>query len=624
MEYSQFHFVQGAWLWGLLAIPIVLLFYALFYEATTPSRLLERFADRQLLPHLIKHQGIPVRGIRKSLLVWALAWLCGIVAMAGPCWNYTDQQAFKVPRNFVIVLDLSQTMNAEDVRPSRVARAREEIQDLLDISRGTDIGLIAYAAVPHMVTPLTDDVATIKNLLPALDTSLVTLQGDRLRPALEMAARMLKAEPGGSNSILVISDGEFEESDFTALAHAAGDTTIYTMGIGTLAGGLVPDQSGGWLQDAMGKATISRMQENRLQQLATAGHGFYVTADYSDSDTRAILGGINAARGSAQFVPKSVRVWEDRFYVPALALVLLLLPLFKRGFVFAVIALLAWTLFPGSYAQAATVADLFLNRDQQADAAYDRGDYKGAMAKFDTDYRRGVVAYRAGAYDKAAALFQAAASKNNDLNALYNLGNAQLMQFRPEDAIASYEAVLRRRPGDASAQHNLAIAREMLAQQNQKPNQNNKSDQSRQNGGDGQSKQKGKNEQHGGQNQRSDARNQPQSANQEKSQGRQQDKPGQAQQQAGRKPTSSQGEKQDRLAREGAGHENDASASGRAGAPPNAYTPMNGHNRSVYNANRRAQLDVNADEWLNRIQSDPGSFLKNQFMMEDRESGNRR
>ena len=157
-----------------------------------------------------------------------MAWVFGVVAMAGPRWNYVDEPTFEVARDLVIVLDLSQSMNAKDVKPSRIARAREEIEDLLDMSRGISIGLVAYAAVPHMVTPLTDDVRTIKNLLPELNTSLVTIQGDRLRPALEMAAGMLTAESGDNKSILVISDGGFQENNFAGLAHAAGNAVMPT------------------------------------------------------------------------------------------------------------------------------------------------------------------------------------------------------------------------------------------------------------------------------------------------------------------------------------------------------------------------------------------------------------
>jgi Ca-activated chloride channel family protein len=195
--------------------------------------------------------------------------------MAGPCWDYTQEQTYEPARDLVIVLDLSQSMNATDVEPSRIARAREKIEDLMDMSHDDSIGLVAYAAVPHMITPLTDDFRTIKNLLPELDTSLVTIQGDRLKPALQMAAGMLKDEVGDEKSILVIGDGGFQERDIAGLVQAAGNATIYTMGVGAPGSGL---------------------RANRLQMLATAGHGIYVEANYTDSDTRAILSRMGVGR----------------------------------------------------------------------------------------------------------------------------------------------------------------------------------------------------------------------------------------------------------------------------------------------------------------------------------------
>ncbi|HEY5238151.1 MAG TPA: hypothetical protein VIJ62_07205, partial [Rhizomicrobium sp.] len=147
MGFSQFHFAQSAWLWGFLAIPAVPILYSLFRKARSDG-LLERFADRHLLPHLVKSRGVAGRNIRASLFLWSAAWFFGVIAMAGPRWNYTDQQTFTSAQDLVIVLDLSQSMNAKDVKPSRIARAREEIEDLLDMSLGLSIGLVAYAAVP--------------------------------------------------------------------------------------------------------------------------------------------------------------------------------------------------------------------------------------------------------------------------------------------------------------------------------------------------------------------------------------------------------------------------------------------------------------------------------------------
>jgi Ca-activated chloride channel family protein len=596
MVFSDFYFAQGVWLWGLLAIPLVLLLYAVFYR-TKGAQLLERFADQHLLPYLVKKRGAARRTFRAPLLLWALAWLCGMVAMAGPRWNYTDEQTFQGAQNLVVVLDLSQTMNAVDVKPSRVARAREEIEDLLDMSRGASIGLVAYAAVPHMVTPLTDDVRTIRNLLPALDTSLVTIQGDRLKPALEMAAGMLKAEPGQSKSILVVSDGDFEENDFAGLARAAGNTTIFTMGIGAA-------QTSSNVSDPLQEMPPAPLKADRLQSLAAAGHGLYVEANYTDSDTRAILDRMESGSGKAQTTPKTVRVWEERFYIPALALALLLLPLFRKGASFLFAALLAMTIFTTGQLQAATAGDLFFNEEQQARAVYDKGDYKGAMAKFDTPYRRGVAAYRAGAYDKAAILFKAAARKNN-LDALYNLGNAQLMQGQINDAIADYEAVLKQRPGDADARHNLDIALKMPAQNKQQqpqrnPPQDNKDKQGNgggQNNPQGRPPQQGKNAKQANQDQTPSQPGQPRAGQQGQSpQDRtRQDKAQQAQSQQAKSQQAQQ--KPEQL---------------QPGKPP--------QNIQAGAAPVRTQRDVHADEWLGRVQSDPGSFLKNQFMIEDRES----
>jgi Ca-activated chloride channel family protein len=590
MAFNQFHFIQAMWFWGLLAIPLVMLIHAMLHRTNAPSRAFERFADRHLLPHLVRRRSLAASHIRRPFLLWSFAWLCAITAMAGPSWNYTDQQTFKTSENLVIILDLSQSMNAQDVKPSRVVRARQEIQDLLDLSRGADVGLIAYAAVPHMVTPLTDDVRTIERLLPDLDTSLVTVQGDRLKPALEMAAKMLKAEPSKSNSILVIGDGGFEENDFADLAQAGGNAAIYAMGIGTTAGASVAGKGPQPWGEA-GNATVMGLQATRLQQLASAGHGLYVEANYSDSDTRAILDRMDAAKGSAQMTSTSVQLWEDRFYIPLLILLVLLLPLFRKAAAFAAVGVLAMTLFSAShaYAQAGTAADLFLNKNQQADVAFSKRDYKDALAKFDTDYRRGVVAYKAGKYKQAAALFKSAAKSNGDMDALYNLGNAQLMQHQLDDAISSYEAVLKQRPGDVPAQHNLGLARQMLEQQKKK--KSNKDDKSDQKNGDkskDQNKQQGKGKEDG---QRGNASNSSQAAKQDKSQAQQQAKSANPQ-----KPASPAGQP-------------------KPGQP--AQASPNGRSASAV---RRKQLDANADQWLTRVPSDSGSFLRNQFRIEEGQS----
>lgn len=639
MDFSQFHFAQAAWLWGLLAIPVVSISYFLAHRAEA-AELLERFADRHLLVHLLKNSNLSGRSIRIPLLLWSAAWVFGVLAMAGPRWSYVDQQTFRVAEDLVIVLDLSQSMDATDVKPSRIARARNEIQDILNMSHGTSIGLIAYAAVPHMVTPLTDDVRTIKNLLPALDTSLVTIQGDRLKPALEMAARMLKAEPGRNKSILVIGDGGFQEKNIAELARAAGGATIYAMGIGTPKGAPVGSDS-----RAAGKPKISRLQADRLRLLARSGNGLYIEADYTNDDTRAVLSRVEAGGDAGQATAKVARLWNERFYVPALFLALLLLPLFRRGAAFPAVLLLAAILLPSGHAQASTFVDFFRNQNQQARAAYESGDYKTAFAKFDTPYRRGVVAYRAKDYAKAALLFGLAAKQKASLDATYNLGNAQLMQYQPEDAIVSYKTVLKQRPGDVAARHNLAIAEAML-----KKNKEQKKDQKRQppkdeknkdkqNNGGGQSKQQNQKQpqqEKGGKQQQQKQQGSPQNQQKSGTQNKQKAKPqnGQPQNgqpQGGKGQAQKSGGNQEAAARQAPAQKQAGAAKQQAVRESRFSQGKSGQGKSgdaqkmrgVVSSGppRRTPLDVNADEWLNRVQNDPGSFLKNQFMIEDQASG---
>ena len=191
MPFDRFHFAQSQFLWLLILIPLVFLLLRLLRGQTAAVERLKNFIDPDLLPHLLRNKTVSPQRATPKILWWSLVWLLGVLALAGPRWNYTDVQASKPERSLVIVLDLSKSMDTQDVQPSRLGRAREEISDILDASRGLNVGLVAFAAIPHLVVPLTDDVGTIRYLLPSLDTQLVALQGSNLKPAVQMAATML-------------------------------------------------------------------------------------------------------------------------------------------------------------------------------------------------------------------------------------------------------------------------------------------------------------------------------------------------------------------------------------------------------------------------------------------------
>ena len=645
-ELRHVHFANPLWFWGLAAVPVLFAFYALFYKGSAHADRLKRFADAHLLPHLVKKGAGAQKSAWRGLALWSLLWGLGLLAMTGPRFGYTDVPTFRPERDLVIVLDLSRTMNAADVKPSRIARARQEIDDILALQRGVTVGLVAYAAVPHMVVPLTDDMNTIRALVPALDTSLVTVQGDNLKPALEMAARMLKGAPRGSDkSILVISDGGFDAGDISGLVRAAGGARIFTMGMGTAEGAPVPDSNGGFVKNAAGNMEMSRLRAGVLQTLARLGQGIYVQANYTHDDTDAILARVAGTdAGAVRANSATVRIWNERFYIPLLLLALLLLPLFRRGAAFPA-ALLALLLLHPARAEAAGVKHFFFNRAQQGKIAYDAHDYATAMKKFKSPYRRGVAAYRAKKYAAAAALFKSVKNPQLAQAAQYNAANAELMGGKIEDAIAGYKAVLKNNPHDRRARHNLAIAEKLLKQKKQQQQK-----QEKQQGGQGK-EQKKERQKSGGQ-KKSQSKN---DRSQSKDSGGAQRKNGQ--QDKGGQKSGGQKDKQQQNARPKNDGAQPSAAQGRQPQPQKPDAGKNSQGSGARNQQQTSrekqqaaaaqqaedrknqpraaqaagapveqgsapptQKDIDANQWLDHIRSDPGTFLQNQFRIEEQKA----
>jgi Ca-activated chloride channel family protein len=329
------HFARPEWLFALLGLLPVLAW--LILSVTRPSRgPIHRYADDHLLPHLTGVRDLEVNERWGRFVRWALLWILAVVAMAGPRWDFTDIQAFSPGSNLVILLDISRSMNVADVPPSRLTRARQEVQDLVQLNRQVRIGLIAFATVAHVVSPITEDGQTILNALPALTTELGNLQGSRLNVALDRAEQLLSGQPGeGGRSILLISDGDFDEPNLAQRIRqlAAKGIQFHALGIGSTGGGPVPAHigEGDLMRDRNGQVISSRLDDDLLRQLTQLGHGLYVKADFRDQDSQQILK--RAARRAAP--PKSLnektRVWNERFYWMLLPILLLLLPAFRRS-----------------------------------------------------------------------------------------------------------------------------------------------------------------------------------------------------------------------------------------------------------------------------------------------------
>jgi Ca-activated chloride channel family protein len=276
MGLNSLHFLHPAWL---LALPLLWLLTVWLARSNSNDGNWSRLVDSQLLPLLRVGEDHRARSVWPLLVgsVWTLA----VLALAGPAWNRVKSPAFRAPASWVLALDLSPSMAANDVKPSRIARARYAAADILSAAHDAHVGLVVFAGEPHTVAPLTSDVATARVLLQPLSPSLMPESGDRLAPALEEAQRLLSA--GGyarHGQVVVLSDGVSDPAEALRAAQELRKqgSTVNVIGVGTAAGAPESNGKGDFIRDASGNVQITRQQGEQLKHIAAAGGGEFVQA----------------------------------------------------------------------------------------------------------------------------------------------------------------------------------------------------------------------------------------------------------------------------------------------------------------------------------------------------------
>jgi Ca-activated chloride channel homolog len=589
MDLSQLHFAHPLWFWTLLIIPLVWIVFFLFFREQQPHNQLEKFIDKHLIPYLLlKTEHLKKKTLWTHLFFWSFVWSCLVLALAGPRWDFREISTFTRDQSLAILLDLSESMNAHDISPSRLGRAKQKVEDLLHMSKGVKIGLIAFAADPHMIVPMTEDKETIRHLLPSLDTDLVYVQGSKLAPALEMAATMLENEPGNNKAIVVISDGGFEDASaiHTAKKLSNNGIILYTIGVGSLEGSPLKDRQGAVVKKN-GSPVLSKLEKEKFREISKIGHGRYFDADHS-KQVSLIFEDLEKRSDIQQETHKTQRFWEERFYLFLLPVIPFFLWWYRRGYLFALLLIM---LLP-TYTHA-SLNSYFYNPEQQADQAYAKGDYATAGAAFQDPYRKGVAYYRMGDYTAAEEMFRQSTRSEVACSAAYNLGNALVQQNKLADAIAAYEDVLKKWPDHKQAKDNLELAKKMLEEQekdsrNHEEKNKQKPQKQEQNKDTSQSQNAEKKEQQ-----------QTDSASLEKESNDAQKQENSVSQNTPEKKESLQDEE---IAQQ--------SPEQTASLQQEEEKPM-----------PRSQEDLNADLWFNQIKNDPKSFLKKKFYLESKANG---
>ncbi|MDJ0759250.1 MAG: VWA domain-containing protein [Woeseiaceae bacterium] len=472
---SDLNFIRPELLWG---IPVVIVTAFLLARRHLAAGSWMDVIDERLAPHVLsgtQHQS--------SSLPW---WLLGItgslafVALAGPTWERVQQPVYRSDQAMVVALDLSRSMDAQDVAPSRLLRSRLKILDLLERRATGQTALVVYSANAFTVTPLTDDTDTIAALVNSLGTDIMPSRGSYPVAAIEKGQRLLEQAGVSYGEVLLITDGGTSPAaERYARELLESGYTLSILGVGTREGAPIPRQNGGFVTDGSGNIAVPRLEESDLRKLASAGGGRYATLSADSQDLDYLLSGEVTgdvgAEGSAADESLSTDQWREE----GPWLVLLILPLaalaFRRGWV---LLLLVFVL-PVMPAQASVFDDfkaLFQNNDQKGRAALADGDPERAAELFEDPDWQNVALYRNGDFKEAAARF----AESGDARNLYNLGNSMAKLGEFESALDAYEQVLEMDPADEDAAYNRDLVQELMSQQEQQEQQ-----QSEQGEGDG-------------------------------------------------------------------------------------------------------------------------------------------
>lgn len=460
---ANFHFIQPAWLWLLLAVPVL----AWLLSRRQPgARVLARLADPALLPHLL--DGAPA-STRAPALAFAAAGTLAVLALAGPTWNRQTRQLFAERSAQVVVVSMSQHMLSHDVVPDRLSRARYKVRKLYEANAGGLNALVAYTGEAFTVAPLTTDAHSVDDLLNALSPDTMPVEGDDAGKAIDLAADLIRrADLHGGSIVLVTDRVDADAAAAARRARAAGDR-VSVLGIGTSRGGPITSPDGGFIKDAQGAIVMAPRDDVSLSSLADAGGGRYVPVANDASDVSSLSAMLHDEGAGEAVAGATSGQWQDRgawLLLPLLPLVALA---FRRGW----LIVLALALLPLRPAHADGLTDLFRTRDQQAAHALAAGDAAKAQSLANSASLRGAAAYRAGDYAAAAAALQ----DGKDADSQYNLGNALAKQQRYEEAIAAYDRALKAHPGDADAAANRKAVEDFLKQQKQNKNDDSKNGQ---------------------------------------------------------------------------------------------------------------------------------------------------
>ena len=567
---DNFHFLRPLWLLAL--IPVLLFFFAM-WRVNSVVTAWDKAIDKNLLPYLLDRSKNASQ--RTPLILLFAVWTLSILALAGPVWEQLPQPVQKREDALVIVFDLSLSMFAPDHSPNRLDLAKRKLRDILALREEGQTALVVYAGDAHTVTPLTDDVVTIEALVPSLSPNIMPLFGSKPVEAIELAIGLLDGTDASRGKVLLMTDGisGFDEELLITELFADNDYELLIMGIGTEEGAPIRTNDGNFLTDEAGALIIPTLNKNVLQSLANRVSGRYHDIQLADSDLAFLLSDFELLdEDQMSDVEEEFDVWYE--FGPWL--LLLVLPIaamsFRRGWLFSLVLITgSGMILPSQQAQALEWKDLWMTKDQQAAEAFASEEHSTAALLFEATDWAGAANYKAANYEAAVASFSAI----DTVDGHYNRGNALALSGNYAESIAAYDMALSLELGHADSLQNKAIV-EQLLEQEQAENGENQEGEDQEN----ESEQNSENE--------SDQ-------------------------------DSESSEQQDQESQEGDESQQDQEQQNQPPEEQEGSESNSEQNTPSETTNEEFEEQLSLEQWLRRIEDDPGELLRRKFRYQYRQ-----
>jgi Ca-activated chloride channel homolog len=518
------------WFWGLVLIPVLA---AMFIRAEHRGlRRLQEFVSARLLPQLAGTVNRPRRMLKFGLQLLGLS--LALISLVQPRWGYTFEDVKRKGLDLLMAVDTSRSMLSNDVQPNRLERVKLVTQDLINELQADRVGLIAFAGRAFLQAPLTIDYDAVVEAINDLDTKTIPEGGTNISSAIALATQSFGKSAVGNRALIIFTDGEELSGDAVKTAKAAADAgvRIFTVGVGTAQGSLIPitgdDGQTAFVKDSSDQVVKSKLDDKRLREIAEAAGGFYLHLENGPRTMRQIyeegLAKMQAAEMDVRLSRRPIERYEWPLGAALIALVLsILVPERKRA------RERSYTVTPATATAATATFLMFLSAFAFAAApgidAYREGKFEDAYSQFQQtlkshpqsraehklQFDSATAAYKLKDYNNALESFsQALLSKDTVLQGktYYNLGNTLYQRGETQktdekklsdwtNALNDYEQTLKLEPQNREAKENYDYVKKKIEELKNKqqpqqqpapspsPPQNNKQDKQNQKSGSG-------------------------------------------------------------------------------------------------------------------------------------------